>query len=75
VSGMHCWHPEVTVRRAEPDDRDGDVVVDTERAHELVSEWLAETRPANRADGLRRPLWFARPVRPAEEAFYRDPNA
>jgi anaerobic selenocysteine-containing dehydrogenase len=75
VSGMHCWHQEVTVRRAEPDDQDGDVVVDTERAHELVSEWLAETRPANRADGLRRPLWFARPVRPAEEAYYRDPSA
>ncbi len=31
----------------------------------------ALTRPQPRADGLRRPLWFARPYRPAPSAFYR----
>jgi hypothetical protein len=69
---MHCWHQQVTVTKARPDDRYGDIVVSTERAHELYREWLAETRPAARADGLRRPLWFARPLRPSEDAFHSD---
>ena len=31
VSGMHCWHQRVRVEKAGPDDRYGDIVVDTER--------------------------------------------
>ncbi len=37
----------------------------------MHKQWLALTRPQPRADGLRRPLWFARPYRPAPSAFYR----
>src|SRR5581483_6183595 len=35
VSGMHCWHQAVRVRRAEPGDAYGDVAVDTGRSREV----------------------------------------
>jgi anaerobic selenocysteine-containing dehydrogenase len=69
ISGMHCWHQRVTAARAQPDDRYGDVLVDTGKSMEVYREWLALTRPAPGPGGLRRPLWFARAVRPAEEVF------
>ncbi len=69
VSGMHCWHQKVTIARAHPEDRYGDVYVDTGRSMEIYREWLAKTRPAPGPDGLRRPLWLDRPLRPAEEMF------
>jgi anaerobic selenocysteine-containing dehydrogenase len=70
VSGMHCWHQKVRVEIAHPGDEHGDVFVDTNKSFEIYKEWLAMTRPAPGPDGLRRPLWLARPLRPAEEAFY-----
>ncbi len=70
VSGMHCWHQKVTVEPAKEGDEHGDVFVDTNRSFEIYKEWLAMTRPAPGPDGLRRPLWLARPLRPAEEMFY-----
>ena len=70
VSGMHCWHQKVMVEKAHPGDVHGDVFVDTNRSFEIYKEWLAMTRPAPGPDGLRRPLWLARPLRPAEEMFY-----
>ncbi|MFQ5537380.1 MAG: molybdopterin-dependent oxidoreductase [Gemmatimonadota bacterium] len=71
VSGMHCWHQAVRVRRAEPGDRYGDVWVDTDKAHAVYRKWLEMTRPASRysPDGTRRPYWMARPVRPEREAY------
>jgi hypothetical protein len=36
----------------------------------VYKEWLALTRPAPGPDGLRRPLWFGRALRPTEEMFY-----
>jgi len=72
ISGMHCWHQKVTVERARAGDRYGDVEVDTARSYEVYREWLAKTRAPEREDGLRRPLWFARAVRPAPEAYYRE---
>jgi anaerobic selenocysteine-containing dehydrogenase len=70
VSGMHCWHQKVRVERAGPDDRYGDVFVDTNLAFGVYQEWLQKTRPAPGPDGLRRPLWFARPVKPSAAAYY-----
>ncbi len=67
VSGMHCWHQRVTLEKAGPDDRYGDIFVDTAKSHEVYKEWLAMTRPAPGPDGLRRPLWFDRPLRPVAE--------
>jgi anaerobic selenocysteine-containing dehydrogenase len=69
VSGMHCWHQKVRVEKAAPDDRYGDVIVDTKRSHEVYRKWLERARPAPGPDGLRRPLWFSRPVRPDIEAY------
>ncbi len=70
VSGMQCWHQKVAVTRAQPGDRYGDVQVDTNKSMEVYREWLAKTRPAPGPDGLRRPLWLSRAVKPAEKAYY-----
>ena len=69
VSGMHCWHQRVTVEKAGPDDRYGDIEVDTNASHRLYREWLEKTRPAPGPDGTRRPRWFDRPLRPRPETY------
>ncbi|HLH69570.1 MAG TPA: molybdopterin dinucleotide binding domain-containing protein [Candidatus Dormibacteraeota bacterium] len=71
VSGQHCWHQAVRVRRAEPGDAYGDVVVDTARSVEVYRRWLETTRPASRfsPDGIYRPRWLLRPLRPTPEAY------
>ncbi|MDG2054437.1 MAG: molybdopterin-dependent oxidoreductase [Phycisphaerales bacterium] len=69
ISGMHCWHQRVTLAIAEPDDCYGDVVVDLNRSMEIYRKWMAHTRPAPGPGGLRRPLWFARAVKPAAETY------
>ncbi|MEM7202823.1 MAG: molybdopterin-dependent oxidoreductase [Planctomycetota bacterium] len=69
VSGMHCWHQKVTVGKAEPDDRYGDVFADTNRSMEVYREWKAMARPAPGPGGLRRPLHFKRVVRPTEATY------
>jgi anaerobic selenocysteine-containing dehydrogenase len=73
MSGMHCWHQRVRLELPGPEDQYGDVVVDTARSFAVFQEWLAMTRPPKRADGLRRPLWFLRPLKPAKEAYYKKP--
>jgi anaerobic selenocysteine-containing dehydrogenase len=69
VSGMHCWHQRVRLERAGPDDRYGDILVDTAKSHEVYTEWLGLTRPAPGPGRLRRPLWFDRPLRPVADAY------
>ncbi len=70
ISGMQCWHQRVHVTPARPDDEYGDVVVDTDKARENYLDWLAKTRPAGtHVSGLRRPLWYARPLKPAAAAY------
>ena len=71
ISGMHCWHQAVRVRRAEPGDRYGDVAVDTAAARQQFDAWLEKTRPARQhsPDGTRRPHWLLRPLKPSREAF------
>ncbi len=70
ISGMHCWHQKVRIEKAQPGDRYGDVEVDTKKSFEVYKEWLSMTRPAPGPNGLRRPLWLNRPLRPAEDLFY-----
>ena len=67
VSGMHCWHQKVTVTRARPEDRYGDIHVDTRRSSEVYRQWLARARPA--AGAWRRPHWMLRPFRPDVSAY------
>lgn len=71
ISGQHCWHQAVRVRRAEPGDRHGDVAVSTERSKAVYLEWLEKTRSAvtHSPDGTRRPYWMMRPVRPERQAY------
>ncbi len=74
ISGQHCWHQKVRVERPAPDDRYGDVFVDTDKSHQVYRRWLELTRPAPGPGNLRRPLWLARVYRPAPEAFYLTPR-
>jgi anaerobic selenocysteine-containing dehydrogenase len=71
VSGMHCWHQAVRVRKAEPGDAHGDVSVDTEKAHGAYRRWLEQARSARESspNGDRRPYWLLRPLKPAREAY------
>jgi len=70
ISGMHCWHQKVRLEKTSADDRYGDIFVDTQKSFAVYKQWLAQTRPAPGPNGLRRPLWLSRPVRPAEEMFF-----
>ena len=70
ISGMHCWHEKVRLEKASPEDRLGDIFVDTKKSFAIYKEWLEKTRPAPGPNNLRRPLWLTRPVRPADEMFY-----
>ncbi len=69
ISGMHCWHQKVTVEPGHAGDRFGDVYVDRAASRAAFDTWMEQTRPAPGPDGLRRPLWLNRPLRPVESAF------
>ena len=70
ISGMHAWHQRVRLTKAEDEDRYGDVVVDTEKSFGVYREWLKLTKPGPGPDGLRRPKWLGRPVKPTDDAYY-----
>lgn len=70
VSGMHCWHQAVHLKKAHPGDRYGDVYVDTEKSKEIYRRWLSMTRPGPLENGLRRPEVFDRPYRPDREVYF-----
>ncbi|MDG1784860.1 MAG: molybdopterin dinucleotide binding domain-containing protein [Ilumatobacter sp.] len=71
ISGMQCWHQRVHVTPAEAGDEYGDVVVDTAKSREAYLDWMTKTRPAGTTNdsGLRRPLWYARPLKPTLDAY------
>jgi hypothetical protein len=71
VSGQHCWHQAVRVRRAGPGEAYGDITVDTARAHEVYQRWLKLARSADghSPDGTRRPYWLMRPLKPGKDAY------
>jgi anaerobic selenocysteine-containing dehydrogenase len=73
ISGAHAWHQKVRVVKAQADDREGDIVVDTAKSHAIYKEWLAMARPAPGPGGMRRPHWLLRPLRPSMDA-YRMPD-
>ncbi|RMH19394.1 MAG: formate dehydrogenase, partial [Acidobacteria bacterium] len=77
ISGMHCWHQAVRVRRAEPGERPGDVAVDVEKSRRAFERWLAKTRsPLDHSpDGTRRPRWLIRPLKPVPAAYRLPPPA
>ncbi|MBO6574594.1 MAG: molybdopterin-dependent oxidoreductase [Rhodothermales bacterium] len=72
ISGAHCWLQKAyNVRKAEPGDRHGDVQVDTRKSMEAYRQWLSLTRSAvdHSPNGLRRPYWLKRPLKPVREAY------
>lgn len=69
ISGMHCWHQRVVVKKAAADDKYADVFVDTEKSHEVYKRWLEKTKPAPGPDNMRRPWWMLRPLRPVPKAY------
>ncbi len=69
ISGMHCWHQKVRVVKAKEGDQYGDVFTDTNKAHEVYKRWMKITRPAPGPDGMRRPWWLLRPLRPSTKAY------
>jgi anaerobic selenocysteine-containing dehydrogenase len=71
ISGQHCWHQAVRLRRAAPEDSYGDIFVDASKAQAVYEQWLAKTRsaPAVSPDGTRRPYWLMRPLKPGKDAF------
>ena len=70
ISGMHCWHQRVRVEKAQPDDRCGDVLVDTAKSMQVYRAWLKRTRASGvEKHKLRRPLWLNRPLKPAASAY------
>ncbi len=71
ISGMHCWHQKaMNVTKAGPNDRNGDIRVDTNKSMQVYRDWVAKTRNGTNADGLRRPLWLKRPLKPDTSLFY-----
>lgn len=72
VSGHHAWLQRVKIEVPSPDDKYGDIMVDTQKAFENYKEWQAMARPAPGPNGLRRPLWLKRPVRCDDSAYYMD---
>ena len=71
ISGMHCWHQAVRVRKAEEGDKYGDISVDADKSRAVYKEWLEKTRPASShsPDGTRRPYWMLRPLKPSREVY------
>ena len=71
ISGMHCWHQAVRIRKPDPSDKYGDVSVDVAKSREVYKEWMAKTRPASThsPDGTRRPYWMMRPLKPSREVY------
>ncbi|MDZ4835717.1 MAG: molybdopterin-dependent oxidoreductase [Candidatus Melainabacteria bacterium] len=69
ISGMHCWHQKVKVTKALPIDQYGDIFADTNKSHQVYKRWMNLTRPAPGPDGMRRPWWLLRPLRPSQKAY------
>ncbi len=72
ISGAHCWLQRCpSVRKAAPGERHGDVFVDVQKSREVYRAWHAMTRSAvdHSPNGLRRPRWFKRPLKPTIAAY------
>ncbi len=77
ISGAHCWlQKAVSVRKAQGNEKFGDVYVDTNRSMQVYREWVGLTRSSvdHSPDGTRRPFWLKRPLKPSK-ATYALPTA
>ena len=65
-----CWHQAVYLEKAHPEDRYGDIYVDSEKSKEVYRRWLEMTRPGPLENGLRRPEVSDHPYKPDREAYF-----
>lgn len=69
ISGMMCWHQRIHVEKVENGQHYGEVHVDTNKAYAAYEHWLTLTRPAPGPNGLYRPLWMLRVLKPHPDAY------
>ena len=69
ISGMHCWHQRIRVEKVRSGAHYGEIEVDTEKAYQVFLRWLKITRPAPGPDGLYRPYWMLRVLKPHPDAY------
>ena len=71
ISGAHCWLQKVRLSRPGPDEKYGDVEVDTNKSFEYYKRWneMAKQRETH-PRGERRPLWMKRPLPPRKEHWF-----
>ena len=77
LSGAHCWLQKAfNVEKAHDEDTHGDVMVDREKSMKAYQDWVDKTRSVleNSPDGLRRPFWQKRPLKPTKEAYRLSEN-
>ena len=73
ISGAHCWLQKVSLSIPDLDEKYGDVFVDTNKSFEHFKQWnMWAKEKENHPEGLRRPLWMARPLTPQKRHFYLD---
>ena len=70
ISGAHCWLQKVRLELPQEHEAYGDVFVDRVKSQACFERWnqLAKDRECH-PGGLRRPLWFKRPLTPEQEWF------
>jgi anaerobic selenocysteine-containing dehydrogenase len=71
ISGAHCWLQKIRLSKPGPDEKYGDVEVDTEKSFAYYKQWNQwakekEVHPRNE----RRPLWMKRPLAPRKKHWY-----
>ena len=71
ISGAHCWLQKVRLSRPGPNEKYGDVEVDTNKSFEYYKRWneMAKQRETH-PRGERRPLWMKRPLPPRKEHWF-----
>ena len=59
------------VEKAHDEDTHGDVMVDMEKSMKAYQDWVGKTRSVMETspNGLRRPFWQKRPLKPTKEAY------
>lgn len=74
ISGMHAWHQKTRVTKAGAGDNYGDIFVDTNKSYQVFERWLKLTRPAPGPNGMRRPYWLMRPLKPHPDLYKVNPE-
>ena len=72
ISGAHCWHQKIRLSKPAASEAYAECVVDTAKSRLAFQRWLELTRPAPGPDGMRRPYWMLRPLKPQPPSYRMD---